>query len=170
MQSFALGLGPNARVGTPAEAAQFGEVVVLSVPWPQVTDALALAGSLEGKVLIDTCNAFGGGPAIPTGLSVGEVVSRLAPGARVVKAYNTLGSAVLATAAYQNGGAEVAIFYSGDDGAAKALVAELIVASGYAPIDVGPLRDSRFHEQTGPLYGRPMDIATAQGQLAALEH
>ncbi len=74
LRALADAAGNGARAGTPAEAVAFGEVVMLSVPWAMVDEALDAAGPLDGKPLIDTTNQFGPGGvvAIPGGLSAAE--------------------------------------------------------------------------------------------------
>ena len=96
MESLAAEVG-GARAGTPEEAARFGEVVMLSVPWALVDEALEAAGPLEGKILIDTTNQFGrdesgnfGVLDLPEGMSAAAFNARRARGARLVKAYNTM--------------------------------------------------------------------------------
>src|SRR5215207_5695563 len=59
LEALAGEIGRGASVGSPAEAAQFGEVVVLSVPWDLIDEALEQAGSLQGKIVIDTTNQYG---------------------------------------------------------------------------------------------------------------
>jgi predicted dinucleotide-binding enzyme len=61
----AAGLGGRASSGRPRDAAQFGDVVMLSVPWPAIPDALEQAGPLDGKIVIDTTNQFGPGGVQP---------------------------------------------------------------------------------------------------------
>src|SRR4051794_32709173 len=77
----------GASDGTPAEAVAFGDVVMLSVPWGTIDEALAQAGSLEGKIVIDTTNQFGpeGLEQLPEGLTAVQLNQRRMPGARVVK-------------------------------------------------------------------------------------
>src|SRR5437660_11187139 len=67
LEALASELGDRATVGTPAEAVAFGDVVILSVPWDTIPEALAQAGELSGKVVIDTTNQFGSGPMPPDG-------------------------------------------------------------------------------------------------------
>src|SRR5918994_15199 len=61
LRELAADIGPGARVGSPADAASFGDAVVLSVPWPSIDAAVAQAGSFDGTVVIDTTNPFGAG-------------------------------------------------------------------------------------------------------------
>lgn len=114
-----------------------------------------------GKVLIDATN-----PLLPNlaGLEVGtsssgaELIASWAPGARVVKAFNTFGANVMATPEF--GGARPVLFYCGDDGAAKSAVGELAEAIGFDAKDAGPLRQARLLEPFALLW---ISLAMAQG-------
>ena len=84
----------GAQAGTPAEAAAFGDVVILAVPWPAIDDAVAQAGSLDGRIVIDTTNPFGGGGwEVPEGRTTTQVNQERLAGAHVVKSFNTLTAA-----------------------------------------------------------------------------
>jgi predicted dinucleotide-binding enzyme len=132
-------MGPNARAGTREEAAA-ADIVFLSVYWPQVPEALAGLPPWQGRILIDATNAVG--PGFTTldlgGKFSSEVVASHAPGARVVKAANTLLRAVLAADPHVSGGRRV-LFMSGDDAAAKHEVGEILERCGFAAIDLGTL-------------------------------
>ena len=80
----------RASVGSPAEAVAFGEVVILSVPWSVIPEALAQAGDLAGTVVIDTTNQFGSGPMPAAGQTAASFNAERMPGARYVKSFNTL--------------------------------------------------------------------------------
>ncbi len=169
LRSAAEALGPSARAGTPRDAAEFGEVVVVSVPWPRVPDALAAAGDLTGRLLVDTTNPYAspGGPLdLPPGaVSAAQEVARRAAGARVVKAFNTLYWVTLA----ERAGTGLAVPVSGDDPAGKALVAELVRDAGYHPADVGSLGGAARQEPGGPVYGDELTAADVRDRLRALE-
>lgn len=85
-------------MGTPAEAVDFGEVIVISVPWGVLPQALGQAGSLAGKIVIDTTNQFGAPPLPPEGETAAHFNAARMPGARYTKCFNTLTSAVQAGA------------------------------------------------------------------------
>jgi 8-hydroxy-5-deazaflavin:NADPH oxidoreductase len=124
----------GAQVGSPAEAVAFGEVVVFAPPWSTVREAITAAGSLDGKVLIDCTNNMSGEDLQTSGA---EQIAALAPGAKVVKAFNTLFSALyedIATAKERPD-----LVYCGDDADAKGLAAELIRDAGLEPVDAGAL-------------------------------
>jgi 8-hydroxy-5-deazaflavin:NADPH oxidoreductase len=138
----------GARSGTPSEAASFGEVVVLAVPWSAVEIALHEAGPLEGKILWDCTNALTpdySSLEVGTTTSGGEIVARLAPGARVVKAIPP-SAALLLSDDPTVGGKPVATLLCSDDAAAKATVMPLISALPAQAVDFGPLSNARFAE------------------------
>ena len=156
-------IGKNACFGLPAEAARYGEVVVLSVPWTQAADALKSAGSLKDKVLIDCTNPLKpdmSGLAVGYTTSAAEEVARMAPGAKVVKAFNTTFAAVMHSPSRMFGSQRATGFYCGDDDSAKAIVSGLIRETGLEPLDVGPLMCARYLE---PLAMLAMQIAFVQG-------
>src|SRR5207253_2477282 len=103
LRGLAEEIGERASTGTPAEAASFGEVVVLSVPWGAIDEALEQAGSLDGKVVIDTTNQFGSGPKPAAGETAARFNAARMPGARYTKSFNTLTSAFQASAAGRGG-------------------------------------------------------------------
>lgn len=172
LEERAASLGPSGRAGTPREAVEFGDVVVLSVPWPVVPDALAAAGDLAGRLLVDTCNPFaapGGPTALPAGaVSAAQEVARSAPGARVVKAFNTLYYVTLGDQAGRPG-ERLAMPVSGDDPDGKAVVAGLTADAGYEPVDIGSLGGAPRQEPGGPLYGEELTAVQVRDRLATLE-
>jgi predicted dinucleotide-binding enzyme len=133
-------LGPHARAATREEAAQ-ADLVILAVPWEQVPAVLAGVPPWNGRILMDATN-----PVVQPGFRLAElggrtstqVVASLAPGARVVKAGNTLLAAVLAADPRQAGGSRV-LFMCGDDAPSKGVVKELLTDVGFAPVDLGRL-------------------------------
>ncbi len=170
LETLAASVGANARTGTPAEAVAFGEVVLLAVHEESLGDALAAAGPLDGKILIDTTNLFKTEPgALGAGAtSAGEALAARALGARVVKAYNTLGYTVLQGDASSSETERIALFFCGDDNTAKTTVAGLIVDSGFAAVGTGPLRNARYQEPGGPLYGKTLHLREAQDLVSTL--
>ena len=153
--------GPNAQAASVREAVDFGEVVALAVPWQAVADALAEAGDLGGKVLIDCTNRLG--PVAPgSAASAAEDVARLAPSARVVKAFNTLGYENLADPRY---GALVATaFIAGDDQQAKSTAARLAQDLGFEVEDAGPLANAALLESLTRLW---VQLARTHGRNIA---
>lgn len=141
LEALAAKAGNGARAGSPREAAEFGAVVVLSVPWGLIEGALEAAGGpkvLGGKILIDTTNQYGPGgiQEVPDGTSAAEFNARRS-GARLVKSYNTMTAGFQAAAAGREGPDRVAMFYAGEDEEAKRVAAGLISDSGFEPVDAG---------------------------------
>jgi NADPH-dependent F420 reductase len=149
--------GPHARATTVSEATRGADAVVLAVPWDGARDALAAAGDLRGRVLIDATNPI---PLTPDGLrqglvighttSGGEQVAQWAGGARVVKAFNTTGWQNMADPVYGSQG--LSMLLCGDDAEANKVVADLARQLGFEPIDVGPLRSARYLEAVAMLW------------------
>jgi NADPH-dependent F420 reductase len=155
------------RVGSVAEACAYGEVILLAVPWLAVEDVLKSAGDLKNKILIDCINPIAAGL---TGLAIGyttsaaEEIAGQAGGARVVKAFNTLGSGNLVDLSFGSDRADT--FICGDDKAAKKVVKRLAEDIGFNVIDSGPLSQARLLEPLAMLwislaykYGYGPDIA-----------
>jgi predicted dinucleotide-binding enzyme len=173
LQERAAGLGQSARAGTPAEAAAFGEVVFLSVPWPLVGDAVAAAGGLDGRIVIDTTNQFtpDGLADLPAGRTAAQVNQERMRGARLVKAYNTLTSGFQVQAAGREGPDRVVMFMCGDDTEAKRTVGGLIEDSGFTPFDLGGLADAAPMEaprRPGAVYGEELHLDEARDYAARL--
>ena len=148
LNAIAQSLGDNATVGTPTEAVQFGDVVLLSVPYGAIEDALKAAGSLEGKILFSCVNALlpdMSGMAVGTTTSAAEEIAKLAPGARVVEAL-PLFAEVLNSPSQRFGDQIATIFYTGDDEEAKQVVADLLREIDVELVDAGVLANSRFVE------------------------
>lgn len=148
LEKIAQEIGSNASVGTPAEAVQFADVVLLSVPYGAVQDALKAAGSLDGKILFSIVNALlpdMSGMAVGTTTSAAEEIAKLAIGARVVEALPVFAE-VLNSSSRRFGEQLATVFYTGDDEAAKQVVADLLREIDVEPIDAGSLKNSRYVE------------------------
>jgi len=167
VQELVKATGGKARAASPAEAAAHGEVVLLATPWAAAQAALRGAGDLTGKILVDATN-----PLRPdlSGLTLGhttsaaEEVARWAPGAKVVKAFNTIGAQHMANPRFGTQSASMLI--CGDDAAAKKAVLALAEVLGFDPVDAGPLTQARLLEPLAMLwislayaYGHGADIA-----------
>ena len=146
-------LGRNVKAGSISEAARFGDVVILAVPWLAVKEVLKAAGNLNGKVVIDISNPL---KADYSGLDVGfstsaaEEIAKLAPDAKVVKAFNTIFAQVLQSSLHFKEG-KANVFICGDDSGAKEKVSTIAQDLGYEPIDAGQLSSARFVEPLGML-------------------
>ncbi len=134
-------IGYPVKAGTVAEAAA-ADVVFLSVPWNSLPQALQEVPNWDNRVVIDATNAILPGfvAADLGGKTSSEVVEELVPGAKVVKAFNTLLAAVLAANPQEAGGNRV-IFYSGNDTEAKKQVLAIIDKIGFAGVDLGSLTE-----------------------------
>jgi 8-hydroxy-5-deazaflavin:NADPH oxidoreductase len=139
-------LGPLASAGTAGEAAA-ADMVFLAVRWPQVGAALAGLPEWDGRILVDTTNTFAD---LEAG-TASEFVADRAPGARVIKAFNTLHAQYIAADPRHVEGRQL-LFYAGDDEAAKADFHAVADALGFAPVDAGTLREGgRLMQVGGPL-------------------
>jgi 8-hydroxy-5-deazaflavin:NADPH oxidoreductase len=136
-------VGPNAKAGTIEETAQFGEVIAAAMPGNEVVNVLEQVAGLQGKILIDANNRFGGIT------SLAEDIAR-ATGARVVKAFNTIG-----TEHYLNpviGGQQASMLIAGDDAEAKRTVGQLAADLGFDVVDAGPLNQAVLLEKLAQLW------------------
>jgi len=160
LKPLAASLGPRARVGTPRDAAVFGEVVVVSVPYgalPQV--GRDLKAELAGKIVLDTCNPYpsrDGEMAVEARkVSTGVADPQFLPGVRLVRAFNAINSGDLSGEAHRKG-EPIAIPLAGDDAEALATAERLVRDAGFAPVVVGPLSRAREFDVGTPVYTRLM--------------
>jgi predicted dinucleotide-binding enzyme len=164
LQDLAKELGPRAQVGLPGEAAAFGSVVLVSVPYgamPQI--GADFADALAGKVIIDTSNPVDGrdGPRVPEWQQKGAGVAtaELLENDRVVRAFNCIPFQSLADRANRQP-ERIAIPIGGDDSAAMAIAERLVRDAGFDPVIVGSLAETRRFDLGQPL---------AQGNMSAAE-
>jgi predicted dinucleotide-binding enzyme len=149
LEPVVAGLGEGVTAATVRDAAAAG-MVAIAVPWSSVPAAVS-GLQWDGQTVIDATNAWN---VDLGGRTSSEIVAELVPGARLVKAANTLGAEILASDPHEAGGRRV-IFLSGDDASAKAAVAELFDAAGFSPIDLGDLiTGGRMQQVGGPLAGQ----------------
>lgn len=145
-------LGGNTKAVTVEEAAQ-AEIVFISLPWTKLESAIAGLPSFDGRIVIDPMNALTPAfkPVDLQGKTSSEIVAGWLPGAKVVKAFNTLPVALLEADPHEAGGNRV-IAYSGDDADAKKTVGEIIAKIGFAGLDLGDLIPGGKLQsfQTGP--------------------
>jgi predicted dinucleotide-binding enzyme len=158
LEKLARDAGPTARAGSPAEAAQEADAVLLAVHWSRVDDVLKQAGDLDGTVVI-TCslpmNADDTGLIVAHTSSGAEELARKAPKAQVVSAFGTVPSEVLFSVFDRRRRKNrPSLLYSGDDSKAKRVAAKLIGDAGFEPVDAGALRIARYTE--------PFTLAVAQ--------
>ena len=155
-QSLAISLGAGAHAGTPREAAAFGEVIVISVPYGALPDVgKELADLIKGKIVIDTCNPFpnrdGEIADWAREKGAGLASAELLPGARLVRAFNAIGAARMGSA-YQEPGV-VGMPIAGDDAEAVEVASGLIRDIGYEPVLIGGLERGKYLIPGTPLAG-----------------
>ena len=146
-------IGARASAGSVAEAASFGDILVLTTPWNGTQAAIESAGNLAGKTLVDCTN-----PLKPdlSGLSLGldtsgaEQVAQWAKGARVVKCFNTTGAENMTNP--RLGSDRAVMFIAGEDDAAKTIVAKLGEDLGFEMVDAGGLEIARLLEPVAMLW------------------
>lgn len=148
-------LGADASAGTVAEAARAG-LVILAVGWDQVPKAVQDLPDWNGRIVIDVTNQWHNGPGTEVDLgdqTGSERNAALMPGARVVKAFNTLYARVTAQDPRRTDG-RLVVFLAGEDADAKATVSAFADSLGFAPVDLGGLRAGRLMQVGGgPLSG-----------------
>lgn len=151
LREWAAGAGPHVSTGTFAETARFGDVLVLATLGVATEEAIRLAGidAFDGKVVIDTTNPLDfstGMPRLSIGHtdSLGEAVQRLIPKARVVKAFNTVGNALMVNPQLPGGPPDM--FMCGNDEDAKNIVTQICKHFGWGVIDLGGIESSRYLE------------------------
>jgi predicted dinucleotide-binding enzyme len=160
LRPLAQSLGPKARVGTPREAALFGDVLLVSVPYgalPQIGQDLK--AELAGKIVLDTGNPYpqrDGDMAIEARrIGTGVASPRYLPGVRLVRAFNAINSGDLASKAHRPG-EPIAIPLAGDDPEALAVAQRLVRDAGFEPVVVGSLSRAREFDVGTPVYTRLM--------------
>lgn len=150
LKRLARSAGGNARAGTPREAVQQAQAVLLAIHWSRLDDLLTQAGSLAGKLIVSCTlpmNEADTGLVIGRTSSGSEALARRVPQARVVSAFNTVPSEVLfGVFAARRRRVRPSLVYCGDDVAAKRTAARLIRDTGFDPVDAGPLRICRYTE------------------------
>jgi NADPH-dependent F420 reductase len=145
-------IGAGAEGGGIAAATKLADVVVLAVPYTAAAETIREAGGFAGKILIDISN-----PITPDykALTVGhtssaaEEIQKLAPQAKVVKAYNTIFAELLP--ADSRKGRSVQVFVAGDDEAAKKVVSDIVTKGDFDAVESGALSNSRYLEPVGEI-------------------
>ena len=170
LASLVTEAGNGARAGSISQAAEFADVIFLAVYYWTTDEAIAAAGSLDGKIIIDATNPYirtedGQIQRVPNVSSALELAQKL-PHSKVVKAYNTLPTATFANEHHRAD--PYVLFYCGDDAEAKAIVAQLIADSGFAGIDTGGLSGVIAQEPDGKLYNNPLTVEAAHKALATV--
>jgi 8-hydroxy-5-deazaflavin:NADPH oxidoreductase len=167
----ALAAEIGGTAGEPSDAAT-AEVVVVSVPWGVIDEAIRAAGSLDGRIVIDTTNQFGRAGVLDLGgRTAARVNAERMPGARYTKSFNTLTAAFQAAAADRAEPERVVQWLAGDDGDAKTVVTSLISDAGYLPVDLAAIDNCAVMEaprRAGAVYGEEYRAADAAPVVAAV--
>lgn len=151
-EQAASAAGGSVRAVPQDQVTAEAELLILATPYGAAVEALRAAGDTNGKTVVDITNPLN---ADMSGITVGftssaaEEIQKAVPGARVVKAFNTIFAQVLGADA--TGGAKVQVLYAGDDEAAKQAVRALIESAGFEAVDAGPLANARYLEPLGML-------------------
>src|ERR1700721_2252164 len=148
-------IGPGAEAGTPQEATE-QDIVVLAANWPNMQKALFSIPDWKGRILVDTTNRLAGFSPLTlgdvSGRTSSEIVADLAPGARVVKAFNSVPMAWISD--FSSSKPRTVLFISGDDADAKKPGHSLIEEIGFEGVDLGSLAvGGRLQQLGGPLAG-----------------
>ncbi len=162
-------IGTNASAATVEDAASFGDVVLVAIPFWRYGSLPA--GPLSGKTVVDAMNYYEGRDGrIDFGdLTASELLAQRLPDARVVKAFNAMYYETLRTEGNRSGEDRLVLFIAGDDEKAKAVVSRLIEEIGFEPVDTGSLGDGgRKQQRDSPIYNNPMTAEQARETLAGL--
>lgn len=162
-KKLAASLGPNARAGTGREAAAFGEVLLVSVPYGALPSVgKELGDLLKGKIVIDTCNPFASRDGEIANWArekgAGLASAELLPGARIVRTFNAVSYSQMAVAREKS--ERMAMPMASDDAEAVAVASRLVRDVGYEPVLIGPLAMGKHLMPGTPLAGehKPEDL------------
>lgn len=177
-EQAARSAGAGVRAVPQDRLAGESEILIAATPYPSQADALRASGTLDGRIVVEISNPMTedmSALAVGFTTSAAEEVARAAPGAKVVKAFNTVFAQVLG-AKPSGRAARVQVFYAGDDEQAKESVRSLIESMDFEAVDAGPLRNARLLEPMGMLNiylgyvaGRGTDIAFATRRVGEPE-
>ncbi|HEX3765953.1 MAG TPA: NADPH-dependent F420 reductase [Kofleriaceae bacterium] len=170
LRSLAQQLGPRAHVGTPKEAASFGDVVLVSVPYKALPEiGRDLKAELAGKIVLDTCNPYPGrdGDMANEARKKGTGVAspELLPGTRLVRAFNAINAGSLASEAHRKP-PQVGIPLAGDDAEALRVAQRLVTDAGFDPVVVGGLARARDFDVGTPVYTKLLTAAELRKALS----
>ena len=170
LAALAAEVGPKLAASTPEDAVAFGDIVLIAVPWSVKEEAIPEAGPYEDKIVIDAMNPYTADFEIEDlgHRTSSEIIKTLVPGARLVKAFNTIFYRRLAGDGKPKGEkGRLAIPVASDDAGAKAIVMALIDEIGFDPVDSGSLAEGGRRQQPGmPVYNQPFDASEAREALA----
>jgi hypothetical protein len=159
LKGLAKKLGTKVKAGTPEEAAKFGEVVLLSIPFGEIPNlSKEVLNSLKGKIVMDTCNPFIerdaeiGIEALNSPVGSGVWTSKHIPGAKIVKAFNTVYADLLESEAHREG-EPIGIPLASDHKDALETVSVLVMDAGFGPYVVGELRRAKEFDNGTEAFG-----------------
>lgn len=165
----------GAKVVTTEEAAAFGEVILLAIPYGKVPDVAEQIGSLKNKILIDAGNPYPNRDGEVAQKVIDDesqtatgYIASLFPRAKTVKAFNSVHYQVFAEQAFKEGDERIAVQICSDDESAKETVKKLIEDIGFAPQDLGDLNQGILFEPNAPLYNQNLKIPEAQKLLSRI--
>ena len=163
-------IGPHAGAATPGDAVAFGDIVLIAIPWIAKEEAIPEAGPYDGKIVIDAMNPYTEDFEIEDlgDRTSSEITGTLVPGARLVKAFNTIYYRRLASEGKPRGAeGRLAIPVASNDPGAKAVVMQLIDQVGFDAVDSGNLHEGGRRQQPGtPVYNQPFDASDCREALA----
>ena len=153
-------LGPRARAGTPREAAAFGDVVFIAVPYSAIPEiGRDYASELKGKVVVNASNPIPrrDGPIAEEAQKKGAGLAdaELLPGTRIARAFTFPGAATFQSEAHR-AGERIAVAVAADDKEAMDIAARLVRDAGFEPVIVGPLAKAKDFQPGSPLFGKTM--------------
>lgn len=163
-------IGDNARAATVGETADFGEVVLVAIPF--FAYETLPADRLAGKIVVDATNYYPGrdGQIDFGGNTSSQMIANHLLGSRMIKAFNTMYYETLARAGKGSVADPLVLFVAGDDEEAKATVSRLIQEIGFSPVDTGSLADGGNRMQPGsPIYNTPMTEEQAREALSRMD-
>ncbi len=174
LATLVQGLGDLAKAGTVADAIKFGDVVFIAVPYgayPQI--GKDYGSQLAGKIVLDAGNATvrRDGEALTNEAKeegIGNVSAKYLPGARIVRAFNSMGYKLFASEANRSG-ERMAIPLASDDKEGLTVASKLVHDAGFDPVVVGPLARAKDFQQGGALYGKQLTAQEFQKQADALK-
>jgi predicted dinucleotide-binding enzyme len=163
-------LGPLAQAGTVEQAIAFGQAVLLTVPYGAIPQIGKDYGALlKGKIVLDTCNAVAARDgAIADEVEqngIGVTTQKYLPGARIVRAFNTMSYKFFAEDANRPD-PKLAVPIAGDDADAVKIAAGLVRDAGFEPVVVGKLADAKLFQRGGPGYGQRVTAAELKPKLS----
>ncbi|EIC83597.1 NADPH-dependent F420 reductase [Serratia sp. M24T3] len=169
LKSLASSLGHNTQVGTVQQATQFGDVVVMAVPYGALPGlGKTLGPALKNKIVLDVGNPYPGrdGQTAQTALSIGSgrASAKFLPGAQVVRAFNSIAASTLASDAHQS--PLIAVPLAGDSHAAVEAISTLIHAAGFVPVVTGNLDSAKLFQPGSSLFLQALNEKELRASLA----